>query len=344
MSSSAGGSAGISRGGTMFIALLLIGAALVGYSGYQYIVSSKPVHQMTVQDGDSVLLNYTGQYTNGQVFDTSMYSVAINNGSYPKGPGFQWRGNQSNYKPLNVSDVGSGQVVQGMDQGIVGMAVNQTKTIVVPPQEGYGPLNASLLQYLPVYQNLTLVHSMNSTRFFNLYGQELHQGSTGTFTDAFWHWTDMILNDENGTVVYQYLPSEGQVVYPYSFNSTVEPGYSGWPVKVISVNSAANNGSGQVTLYNEISPSMIKALGGRNQTGSTFVLWSINSNGTVTLNYNRPVYGRTLIFTVTVTYINNPNTGKSAGVPSYAQASVLDPSRTRMYNFSILFTISSHMN
>ena len=313
----------ISKAGATLVVLLLVGLALVGYSGYQYFTSSKAVRQLTVQNGDSVLLKYIGQYTNGQVFDTSIYSVAVNNGSYVKGPGFQWRGNASAYTPLNVSNVGTGQVIKGMDQGIIGMHVNETRTLVIPPSEGYGPLNASLLFYLPIYQNITIVHTMNSTVFSNTFGQEPNPGVS--FTDPFWHWKDSVVYNVSGTVTYDYLPNQGQTVYPYTYNSTVQPGYTGWPVRVISVDSSANNGTGRITLYNEIPISMVKNAGGRNGTSGTFTVWSLNSNGTATLNFNRPVVGRTLIFTVTVTYIYNPNTSKSAGTPSY---SLVSPERS----------------
>ena len=39
---------------------------------------------------------------------------------------------------------------------------------------------------------------------------------------------------------------------------------------------------------------------------------------TLTLNFNRPVVGRTLEFTVTITYISDPTTGKTAGIAGYA--------------------------
>ena len=305
----------ISRAGAFVIVMLLIGAALLSYVGYQYYVSSKARPALTVQNGDNVYLNYTGQYSNGQIFDTSIYSVAKNNATYPKGPGFTWRGNSSTYTPLQISNVGTGQVVAGMDSGIVGMHVNQTKFLVIPASQGYGPLNMSLLTYMPIFQHLTMVHTVNRTQFISSTGQQPYSGMT--FRDPFWHWTDTIMSTQNSTVVYQYSPSAGMVIYPYSFNSSTEPGYGAWPVTVMDINSSANGGLGQITLRNDVSQQMVKNLGGQDQNGSKFVLWSINSNGTLTLNYNRPVTGRTLDFTVTITYISNPTTGKSVGKAGY---------------------------
>lgn len=315
MRDSAAGQRSISKAGALVVVLLLIGAGLLGYAGYQYYVSSKAKPTLTVQSGDSVYLNYTGQYSNGQIFDTSMFSVARNNATFPKGPGFTWRGNSSTYTPLQISNVGTGQVIAGMDTGILGMHANQTRFLVIPFSQGYGPLNLSLLNYTHIFQNLTMVHTVNSTRFSAVSGQQPYQGMT--FKDPFWHWNDTIMSVQNGIIVYQYTPVTGMVVYPYSLNSSTTPGYSGWPVTVTGINSSANGGQGQVTVRNDVTQQMVRSAGGQNQSGSKFVLWGINSNGTMTLNFNRPVTGRTLEFTVTITYISNPATGKTAGIAGY---------------------------
>ncbi len=306
----------ISKAGAFVLVMLLIGAGLLGYVGYQYYVSSKAKPALTVQNGDSVYLNYTGQYTNGQIFDTSMYAIAKNNASFPKGPGFAWRGNSSAYTPLQVSNVGTGQVVAGMDSGILGMHANQTRFLVISPSQGYGPLNASLLSYVHTVQNLTATHTVNTTQFISSTGQRPYSGMT--FTDPFWHWNDTVMSAQNSTVVYQYTPYVGMVVYPYSLNSRTDPGYGGWPVTVTGINSSSYGGLGQVTVRNDVSAGMVKSVGGQDQNGGSFVLWSINSNKTLTLNFNRPVVGRTLEFTVTITYISDPTTGKTAGIAGYA--------------------------
>lgn len=305
----------ISKAGAFVLVLLLTGAGLLTYVGYQYYVSSHAKPALTVQNGDSVYMNYTGQYSNGQIFDTSMYSVAKNNATYSKGPGFVWRGNSSAYKPLQISNVGTGQVIAGMDSGIIGMHVNQTKFMVISFSQGYGPLNTSLLTYLHIFQNVTIEHTVTSARFISLTGQQPYSGMT--FRDPFWHWNDTVMSAQNGTVVYQFTPRAGMVIYPYSFNSSTEPGYGGWPVTVAGINSSANGGLGYIMLRNDVTRQMVRSIGGQDQNATKFVVWSINSNGTVTLNFNRPVVGRTLEFTVTITYINNPTSGKSVGIAGY---------------------------
>lgn len=304
----------ISASTVVIIALILIGAGLISYSSYGYFTASRAKAPLTVQSGDQVYVNYTGQYTNNLVFDTSMLSVAQNNATYPKAPGFTWRG-ASGYKALQITKVGSGQVVAGFDQGLIGMAVNQTKTIVIPPDLGYGPLNTSLLSYLPLYQNITMVHTTTIATFQSDFGEAPSVGLV--VRDPFWGWNIQVLSSGNGTATYQYQPSAGMTVYPYKLNSTTVAGMGGFPVRVISVTSSANNGSGFIEIHNDITNAMVKALGGTSPTGSHFVIWGVNSNGTATLNFNQPTVGRYLYFTITVTYISNPTTGKSVGIPGY---------------------------
>lgn len=308
----------ISRSTAIIIAFLLIGAGLVSYSAYGYFTASKAKAPMTVQSGDDVYVNYTGQYTNHQVFDTSMISIAKNNATYPKAPGFTWRG-ASSYKALQVSNVGSGQVVSGFDQALVGMTVNQTKTVVISPSQGYGPLNTSLLSYIPLYQNVSMVHTLTLAAFQSNFNEAPFLGLI--LKDPFWGWNVQVLNTGNGTVTYQFQPTVGMTVYPYSLNSSTTAGLTGFPVKVLSISSSGNNGSGQIELQNEITTSMVLNAGGVAPTGQHFLIWAVNSNGTATLNFNQPVVGRYLIFTITVTYISNPTTGKKVGIPGYIVAS-----------------------
>ncbi|HZS42808.1 MAG TPA: FKBP-type peptidyl-prolyl cis-trans isomerase [Candidatus Paceibacterota bacterium] len=66
--------------------------------------------------GDTVTVNYIGTFTNGTKFDSS----------YDHGQPFTFV-------------LGSGQVISGWDQGIVGMKVGGKRDLVIPPNLGYGP-------------------------------------------------------------------------------------------------------------------------------------------------------------------------------------------------------------
>ncbi|MDO8647664.1 MAG: FKBP-type peptidyl-prolyl cis-trans isomerase [Candidatus Diapherotrites archaeon] len=82
------------------------------------------MYKNVVEKGDSVKVDYTGELLDGNVFDTSIGK-----------------------KPLEFV-VGAGQMIQGFDNGVVGMNLGETKTIVIPPEEAYGPRNEKLVLVL----------------------------------------------------------------------------------------------------------------------------------------------------------------------------------------------------
>lgn len=85
---------------------------------------------MSITTGDSVILEYTGKLDDGTVFDTSKESVAQEAGLAEAQP-------DREYTPLTV-EVGGGQVIEGMDEGLVGLEAGETETLTIPPEKAYG--------------------------------------------------------------------------------------------------------------------------------------------------------------------------------------------------------------
>jgi FKBP-type peptidyl-prolyl cis-trans isomerase 2 len=85
---------------------------------------------MSITTGDSVTLEYTGKLDDGTVFDTSKRSVAEEAGLAEAQP-------DREYAPLTV-EVGAGQVIEGMEEGLVGLAAGETDTLTIPPEQAYG--------------------------------------------------------------------------------------------------------------------------------------------------------------------------------------------------------------
>jgi peptidylprolyl isomerase len=77
-----------------------------------------------VQAGDTITVNYTGRFEDGTVFDTSKTQGRT---------------------PLSVI-LGTGGLIKGFEEGVIGMTVGETKTITVPPHLGYGPYNEANVQ------------------------------------------------------------------------------------------------------------------------------------------------------------------------------------------------------
>ena len=72
--------------------------------------------------GDTVTVNYVGTLDDGTKFDSS----------YDRKQAFTF--------PL-----GAGQVIQGWDLGVVGMKVGGKRTLVIPPELGYGARTVSVI-------------------------------------------------------------------------------------------------------------------------------------------------------------------------------------------------------
>lgn len=86
---------------------------------------------MTISTGDSVTLEYTGRLDDTEtIFDTSREDVAEEEGLTAAQP-------DRDYAPLTV-EVGAGQVIEGMDDGLVGLDEGETTTLSIPPEKAYG--------------------------------------------------------------------------------------------------------------------------------------------------------------------------------------------------------------
>jgi len=73
-------------------------------------------------NGDKVRVHYTGTFTDGSQFDSS-----------------------AGREPLEVT-LGTGQVIPGFENAIVGMAEGDSKSVTLEPEDAYGPADARLVQ------------------------------------------------------------------------------------------------------------------------------------------------------------------------------------------------------
>jgi len=71
--------------------------------------------------GDTVSVYYTGSLADGTVFDSNREA-----------------------SPL-VFTIGQGKVIPGLEQAVIGMAPNTTKTVHIPMAHAYGPYDSSLV-------------------------------------------------------------------------------------------------------------------------------------------------------------------------------------------------------
>ena len=82
---------------------------------------------MTITTGDQVTFEYVGRHDDGTVFDTSREAVADESDL----------GTDREFAPLTV-EIGSGQIIDGLDAALQGLTEGETETVTIPPAEGYG--------------------------------------------------------------------------------------------------------------------------------------------------------------------------------------------------------------
>ncbi|MFC4438577.1 MULTISPECIES: FKBP-type peptidyl-prolyl cis-trans isomerase [Natrialbaceae] len=85
---------------------------------------------MPIETGDSVTIEYTARFDDGLVFDTTCKEVAEETGLAERLP-------DREYEPLTV-EVGDDELIEGVNNALVGMAAGDETTITVPPENAYG--------------------------------------------------------------------------------------------------------------------------------------------------------------------------------------------------------------
>lgn len=94
---------------------------------------------MTVKNGDIIRISFTGRIDNGPVFDTTDEGVARQNDIFDE---------RRAYGPMAVV-VGSGTLVQGLDEALLGKAEGHRGAVKVPPEAGYGFRSIELVDTIP---------------------------------------------------------------------------------------------------------------------------------------------------------------------------------------------------
>lgn len=78
------------------------------------------------QRGDSVKVHYTGRLDDGTIFDSS-----------------------AGKEPLQFT-IGSGQVIAGFDEAVLGMTPGQSKVVLIPVDKAYGARNEEMVITAPL--------------------------------------------------------------------------------------------------------------------------------------------------------------------------------------------------
>ena len=115
----------------IIVPIVIIAAFIIGFSFFYFspLLTGQVIGSSQAGAGDTVSVLYTGRLENGSVFDTNIKEVADRAGiSRPE------------FRPLDF-EVGSGGVIEGFDNAVIGMGTGEKKTVTIQPAQGYGPID-----------------------------------------------------------------------------------------------------------------------------------------------------------------------------------------------------------
>ena len=183
--------------------------------------------------GDGVSVWYTGRLPDGKVFDTNVEEVAAQAGI-----------NKQVFQPLEFA-LGSGQVIRGFDEAVIGMKAGEKKTVTIPPEKAYGQPDPARIISSPRStsfnrtETITLTSEVPIEQFTALFGQKkegeefkvpdtnlayfilkvtnesakvrliLQKGNTYRFPRFAWNTTVISLNGDTATV--RHEPGETEI-------------------------------------------------------------------------------------------------------------------------------------
>lgn len=247
----------------------------------------------TVQTGDLVRVNYVGKLPNGQVFDTSLYSVATDNATYPKSLFFGYRGSESKYTTLNFT-VGKGDMIDGFETGVLGMKVGETRTIVIPVKDAYGPANESKITTMNLTETVPLYKEMSVDDFEAYFGEA--PTSNKLYTDPNYGWQVSTTNVDKKVVRMQNLPTDGASYRAHASSS--DPSY-GWNITV-DVDSTNQT----IIVHHLLDASSAMSVKGMDGVSGRLYVKSVDeAAGTAVIDRNNQVLGQDLTFTITLVSI-----------------------------------------
>lgn len=265
-----------------------------------------------VKIGDNISVNYTGwRQSDGKMFDTNIESVAKQNNLFDP---------ERTYTPFQFI-VGKKKVIQGFDEGVIGMKVGDSKTLTIPPEKGYGVTNPALIQAMPRMENVSAtreipkVFNVTLDQFENALGPNHTIGEIVKIPDTNLNVT--ILNiTSNVTLSYNlkagneiwesWVPWNETVVKINEKNITIKANVdkneivqlkgAPWNTTVIGLNNV------NITLRHNAIPDTVIPI--QNMFGQMIPMRLSFNETSIILDKNPELAGKTLVFNVTIVSIN----------------------------------------
>ncbi len=276
-------------------AIAIVAILIVSTIGVFIFATGLGAAEKKVVSGSVIKVNYIGQLPDGRVFDTSLFTVASDNTTYPKSLFYTYRGSETMYGTLNFT-VGAGSMITGFDRGVLGMAAGETKTITVEPSQGYGNMDPTKIFTYDINETIPILKTMTAQAFKTMYKQD---ASTHlTVVDPKYGWQVTVLSaSDSAHVLVMNGPSDGSTYGIYS--SADHPTY-GWTATVTNIDSY------NITVHHNLDASSVRNVGCLDENSvKTLVITVDPSAGKYTVyKDNNRTEQKSVVLSFTVTVVS----------------------------------------
>jgi len=261
-----------------------------------------------IEEGDQVLVDYTGKLENGEVFDTTYRSIADDNAT-KKAESFQ---KKYEYKPLKINTVEYAEVelLKAFEEQLLGMEVGEEKTIKLTPEEAYGNYKEEKVKHIktvdevPIRETIMKERDIPEKEFREKYGEPMVGGEINTEYGK----ADILEITSEGNVKIKQKTVNEEIVLKYFKAKLLNETEESFTIERI-FEPKLNTKNGTAFVKEEDGKFIITLdiqnlkIGDRMYTeyGSGKVI-EINENEIV-VDTNHPLAGKTLIFNVKIVEI-----------------------------------------
>ena len=175
------------------------------------LLSAGCIIEKKVEKGDTVKVDYIGKLQDDTIFYTSILEEAKNANIY----------NENRiYEPLTLK-IGDGSTIPGFENGLIGMKEGETRTITIPPEQGYGPKDPTLrfsqtkileevpkTQEISRFEEIPRVFQATISSFVARYGRQPTVGMIIDLTD----WPGQVVEITASNVMIEHKPEVGKSI------------------------------------------------------------------------------------------------------------------------------------
>jgi FKBP-type peptidyl-prolyl cis-trans isomerase 2 len=265
------------------------------------LIQIKNESNQIVKIGDTVTMDYI-LYSNGNVYNTNIEKVANDNNI-----------SKNNTKPV-IFKVGGGKVVKGLEEGVIGMKLGESKKLTIPPEKAF-QVDPTLISIIPriekIHTTRTLAKNFDIPADMFEFQFGTHKvGEIVQIPDTNINATIKNMNSSNVSLYYNLKVGDIVSAAPFresvisidenniTLKSDVKKGetirWSAWNTTVVDIDSE------NMTLsHNYIPDTKIRTSEG---------VLRVHFNDTdITMDLNNELAGKTLIYDVTIKGINGIN-------------------------------------